>query len=106
MTDLATLRELPRRSSFIQQSNAIYDVGDCDLEQELALLPHIRYEDLVVTRFLGRGAFGEVFEGSTSNLPGSNQYHTKVAVKVISFSISLMHESNIFQYLDLNQKLI
>ena len=83
MTDLATLRELPRRESFIQQNNAIYGVGDGDVDQELALLPHIRYEDLLITKFLGRGAFGEVFEGSTCNRPGSNQYHTKVAVKVI-----------------------
>lgn len=82
MTDLATLRELPRRESFIQQNNAIYGVGDGDVDQELALLPHIRFEDLLITKFLGRGAFGEVFEGTTCNLPGSNQYHTKVAVKV------------------------
>lgn len=86
MTDLATLRELPRRDSFIQQNNAIYGVGDGDVDQELALLPHIRFEDLLITKFLGRGAFGEVFEGSTCNLPGSNQYHTKVAVKVITGS--------------------
>jgi len=82
MTDLATLRELPRRESFIQQNNAIYGVGDGDVDQELALLPHIRFEDLLITKFLGRGAFGEVFEGTTCNLPGSTQYHTKVAVKV------------------------
>lgn len=82
MTDLATLRELPRRDSFIQQNNAIYGVGDGDVDQELALLPHIRFEDLFITKFLGRGAFGEVFEGTTCNLPGSNQYRTKVAVKV------------------------
>lgn len=85
MTDLATLRELPRRESFIQQNNAIYGVGDGDVDQELALLPHIRFEDLLITKFLGRGAFGEVFEGTTCNLPGSNQYHTKVAVKVLYF---------------------
>lgn len=84
MTDLATLRELPRRESFVQQNNAIYGVGDGDVDQELALLPHIRFEDLQITKFLGRGAFGEVFEGTTCNLPGSNQYRTKVAVKVIS----------------------
>ncbi|KAK4016061.1 hypothetical protein OUZ56_031022 [Daphnia magna] len=83
MTDLATLRELPRRESFIQQNNAIYGVGDGDVDQELALLPHIRFEDLLITKFLGRGAFGEVFEGTTCNLPGSNQYHTKVAVKTL-----------------------
>ncbi len=82
MTDLATLRELPRRESFVQQNNAIYGVGDGDVDQELALLPHIRFEDLLITKFLGRGAFGEVFEGTACNLPGSNQYHTKVAVKV------------------------
>lgn len=85
MTDLATLRELPRRESFVQQNNAIYGVGDGDIDQELALLPHIRFEDLLITKFLGRGAFGEVFEGTTCNLPGSNQYHTKVAVKVCKF---------------------
>ena len=82
MTDLATLRELPQRESFVQQNNAIYGVGDGELDQELALLPHIRFEDLVITKFLGRGAFGEVFEGSTNNLAQLNQSDTRVAVKV------------------------
>lgn len=85
MTDLATLRELPQRESFVQQNNALYGVGigDCDLDQELALLPHIRFEDLGITKFLGRGAFGEVFEGRINQLPGSNQTITRVAVKTL-----------------------
>ena len=82
ITDLATLRELPQRDSFVQQNNAIYGVGDGELDQELALLPHIRFDDLVITKFLGRGAFGEVFEGSTNNLVQLNQSDTRVAVKV------------------------
>jgi len=85
MTDLATLRELPQRENFVQQNNALYGVGvgDCDLDQELALLPHIRFEDLGITKFLGRGAFGEVFEGKINPLSGSNQAITRVAVKTL-----------------------
>ena len=83
---LATLRELPQRESFVQQNNAIYGVGDGDLDEELALLPHIRKEELVLTKFLGSGAFGEVFEGMAANLsstiPGTNQTQSRVAVKV------------------------
>ena len=88
MTDLATLRELPQRDTFVQQNNAIYGVGagDCDLAQELALLPHIRYEDLRMTKFLGRGAFGEVYEGNIKQLPESNHQQSissRVAVKTL-----------------------
>lgn len=86
MTDLATLRELPQRESFIQQNNAIYGVGagDCDLAQELALLPHIRFDDLSITKFLGRGAFGEVFEGRINQLPvTANSVTSRVAVKTL-----------------------
>ena len=92
--DLATLRELPQREGFIHQNNAIYGVGDVDLYEELALRPHIRKEDLTLTTFLGSGAFGEVFEGFATNLPGANQV-VRVAVKVCFHSNS--HETEMIQ---------
>ncbi len=80
--DLAALRELPIREGFVQQNNAIYGIGDVDLDEELATLPHIRKENLTLTKFLGSGAFGEVFEGVATYLPGSDQIDARVAVKV------------------------
>lgn len=54
---------------------------------ELAALSHIRREQITLTKFLGSGAFGEVFEGVARGLDGASA-DTKVAVKVrFSFTI-------------------
>ena len=43
------------------------------INAEIETLPHCMRENLTLTKILGRGAFGEVFEG---------RIETKVAVKV------------------------
>nr|ALV82505.1 sev [Leptinotarsa decemlineata] len=79
--ELATLRELPRRG--IHNTNILYASIQPTLE-ELSLLPQIRRfhrDQITLTKFLGSGAFGEVFEGKSKGIDNSNA-ETKVAVKV------------------------
>lgn len=52
-------------------------------DAELASLPRINRNQIILIKFLGSGAFGEVFEGLARNLPGSeNEESTPVAIKV------------------------
>ncbi|XP_054270502.1 proto-oncogene tyrosine-protein kinase ROS isoform X2 [Macrosteles quadrilineatus] len=82
--ELANLRELPRRPNFVQNINALYTAADfIPTDSEIALLPHIRREHITPTKFLGSGAFGEVFEGKAKNLPGTDGRETRVAVKTL-----------------------
>ncbi|XP_028033617.1 proto-oncogene tyrosine-protein kinase ROS isoform X3 [Bombyx mandarina] len=78
--ELATLRhELPIRHS----TNILYNQGvHCPTDAELASLPHIRREQITLSKFLGSGAFGEVFEGVARQINGST-VDTKVAVKTL-----------------------
>ncbi|XP_053604338.1 proto-oncogene tyrosine-protein kinase ROS isoform X2 [Plodia interpunctella] len=77
--ELATLRQLPIRHS----NNILYNQGVvyCPSNAELAGLPHIRREQITLTKFLGSGAFGEVFEGVARQLGGATD--TRVAVKTL-----------------------
>jgi hypothetical protein len=61
-------------------------------DQEVAALPHIRRDQITLTKFLGSGAFGEVFEGLARSLPGGQE---RVAVKV-SFPPTL-RENKVFK---------
>ncbi|CAH0586987.1 unnamed protein product [Chrysodeixis includens] len=77
--ELATLRQLPTRHS----TNILYNQGvHCPTDAELASLPHIRREQITLSKFLGSGAFGEVFEGVARQINGSTT-DTKVAVKTL-----------------------
>lgn len=51
-------------------------------DEEIAKLPHFSRNQLVLTMFLGSGAFGEVFEGLAKNIRGHIGGDTKCAVKV------------------------
>ncbi|XP_069689840.1 proto-oncogene tyrosine-protein kinase ROS isoform X2 [Periplaneta americana] len=81
--ELATLRELPRRGNFVHNTNALYTTADIPTDEEIALLPHIRRDQITLTKFLGSGAFGEVFEGNARNLANSGGAETKVAIKTL-----------------------
>ncbi|GFT84439.1 proto-oncogene tyrosine-protein kinase ROS [Nephila pilipes] len=61
--ELATLQELPLHANFIHQTNALYNLHDLPSDEELLGLPQYKREQIIVTKFLGSGAFGEVFEG-------------------------------------------
>ncbi|KAK6636659.1 hypothetical protein RUM43_010321 [Polyplax serrata] len=81
--ELATLRELPRRGNFIHNANVLYtpSIGP-PLGDEIALLPHIRRDQFKLTKFLGSGAFGEVYEGVAQGLQVS-MTGTRVAIKAL-----------------------
>jgi hypothetical protein len=49
-------------TNFIESESIIPTDGD------IAKLPHFRRDQLMLTKFLGSGAFGEVFEGSAKNI--------------------------------------
>ncbi|CAH2047113.1 unnamed protein product, partial [Iphiclides podalirius] len=77
--ELATLRQLPIRHS----TNILYNQGVLSpTEAELSALPHVRREHITLNKFLGSGAFGEVFEGVARQLADSPA-ETKVAVKTL-----------------------
>ena len=44
----------------------------------------------MLTKFLGSGAFGEVFEGSAKNIITDSSGETKVAVKVCTLITTLL----------------
>ncbi|KAK2186839.1 hypothetical protein NP493_187g02000 [Ridgeia piscesae] len=79
--ELATLRELPRVT--LQQSNALYAINIVPTDEDIAALPHFHRDQLTLTKFLGSGAFGEVFEGIARNIITSTSGETKVAVKTL-----------------------
>lgn len=51
-------------------------------DSDIAKLPHFRRDQLMLTKFLGSGAFGEVFEGVAKNILSDSSGETKAAVKV------------------------
>ena len=57
---------------------------------DIAKLPHFRRDQLMLTKFLGSGAFGEVFEGSAKNIITDSSGETKVAVKVCTLITTLL----------------
>ena len=48
-------------------------------DEDIAALPHFCRAQLTLTKFLGSGAFGEVFEGLAKNILGENSGETKCA---------------------------
>lgn len=81
--ELVNLRELPMGSNFIKNNNILYIPQDEDNQNdnEFSQMPRIRREQITLTKFLGSGAFGEVYEGTVKNLLYEN-IETKVAIKV------------------------
>ncbi|XP_039452249.1 proto-oncogene tyrosine-protein kinase ROS isoform X4 [Culex pipiens pallens] len=78
--ELANLRELPRRGNFIHSNNILYSSGPLT-DSEIALLPQIRRDQITMTRFLGCGAFGEVYEGIVKGFGAEAE--TSVAIKTL-----------------------
>ncbi|KAK9875123.1 hypothetical protein WA026_005916 [Henosepilachna vigintioctopunctata] len=88
--ELATLRELPRRG--VHNTNVLY-VSTLPTTEEIKLLPHIKRDQITLTKFLGSGAFGEVFEGKAKEIPG----HTKVAIKTLRKGASDQEKTEFLQ---------
>uniref|UniRef100_T1HB35 Tyrosine-protein kinase receptor n=1 Tax=Rhodnius prolixus TaxID=13249 RepID=T1HB35_RHOPR len=78
--ELASLRQIPRWSAHVQSTNILYSAGEL---APIDLLPHLARDQITLTKFLGSGAFGEVFEGLARSLPGAEDPQIKVAVKTL-----------------------
>ncbi|GAB0094112.1 Tyrosine-protein kinase receptor [Sergentomyia squamirostris] len=75
--ELANLRELPHGASL--HFNVLYTTGPLS-ESDVASLPQIRRDQITMTKFLGSGAFGEVYEGCLKN---PEDPETRVAIKTL-----------------------
>ncbi|XP_017769031.1 PREDICTED: proto-oncogene tyrosine-protein kinase ROS isoform X2 [Nicrophorus vespilloides] len=93
--ELATLRELPRFGNFVHNTNVLY-ISTHTAPEEVNLLPHIRREQITLKKFLGKGAFGEVYEGKAKGL-FDNCSETKVAVKTLPKGASEQVKSEFLQ---------
>ncbi|CAH0553544.1 unnamed protein product [Brassicogethes aeneus] len=91
--ELATLRELPRRG--VHSTNILY-VSTQPPSEEITLLPHIRRDQITLTKFLGSGAFGEVYEGKAKGILSSSK-ETKVAVKTLRKGASDQEKTEFLQ---------
>ncbi|KAL1489268.1 hypothetical protein ABEB36_014201 [Hypothenemus hampei] len=91
--ELATLRELPRRG--VHSTNILYVSSTPNLG-DLAMLPHIRRHQITLTKFLGSGAFGEVFEGRAKGIEKSG-LEIKVAVKTLKKGASDQEKTEFLQ---------
>ena len=61
--ELANFRELPFRAGFMDANNPMYQM-EAPTDEELKIIPKIERSQITLTKFLGSGAFGEVFEGN------------------------------------------
>ncbi|XP_066156235.1 proto-oncogene tyrosine-protein kinase ROS isoform X1 [Euwallacea fornicatus] len=87
--ELATLRELPRRG--VHSTNILY-VSSAINGDDITMLPHIRRDQITLTKFLGSGAFGEVFEGKAKGLSVG-----AVAVKTLKKGASEQEKTEFLQ---------
>ncbi|XP_014608086.1 PREDICTED: proto-oncogene tyrosine-protein kinase ROS isoform X1 [Polistes canadensis] len=91
--ELATLREIPR-SNFVQP-NALY-ASTMQNDPDDSMLPKIKREQITLAKFLGSGAFGEVFQGNAKELDGPGTV-TPVAVKTLRKGASAQEKSEFLQ---------
>ncbi|XP_012264218.2 proto-oncogene tyrosine-protein kinase ROS isoform X2 [Athalia rosae] len=90
--ELATLREIPR-GNFVQ-SNALY-ASAIQNDPDDSALPKIKREQITLAKFLGSGAFGEVFQGDAKDLDGPGI--TRVAIKTLRKGASAQEKTEFLQ---------
>ncbi|XP_046814673.1 proto-oncogene tyrosine-protein kinase ROS isoform X2 [Vespa crabro] len=91
--ELATLREIPR-SNFVQP-NALY-ASTMQNDPDDSMLPKIKREQITLAKFLGSGAFGEVFQGNAKELDGPDTV-TPVAIKTLRKGATAQEKSEFLQ---------
>ncbi|KAK2578971.1 hypothetical protein KPH14_011171 [Odynerus spinipes] len=91
--ELATLREIPR-GNFVQP-NALY-VSTIQNDPDDSMLPKIKREQITLAKFLGSGAFGEVFQGNAKDLNGPGTI-TPVAIKTLRKGATAQEKSEFLQ---------
>lgn len=52
-------------------------------DEDLEIIPKIKRCQITLTKFLGSGAFGEVYEGQVQDLHSEDGESTKIAVKTL-----------------------
>lgn len=78
--ELANLRDMPRGGNLIHSNNILYSQGPLT-DADIALLPQIRRDQIIMNAFLGSGQFGDVYEGVVKN--GDDEQETRVAIKTL-----------------------
>lgn len=78
--ELGRLREMPQRSTFFHALNAGYQSAVLFQTKYKNELPSIKREQITLTKRLGSGAFGEVFEGKVKNIIRGDS-EIRVAIK-------------------------
>ena len=81
--ELANIRELPLSPGFIDANNPMYRLYQTPTDEELEIIPKIKRCQISLTKFLGSGAFGEVYEGLVQELDSSDGDSSKIAVKTL-----------------------
>ena len=67
-------------------------------DEDIAALPHFRRDQLTLTKFLGSGAFGEVFEGIARNILSNSSGESRVAVKVGVYYTQIPYSNHMTYY--------
>ncbi|XP_055909656.1 protein sevenless isoform X2 [Eupeodes corollae] len=78
--DIATVQQVARSRNFSQTSSMLY-TGKPLTDGDIALLPQISRNQINMQRFLGSGAFGEVYEGLVTYSSDGSQ--DRVAIKTL-----------------------
>lgn len=91
--DLATLKEVPK-GSFVE-TNAAYIISK-STDYDDSLLPKINRDQIALAKFLGRGAFGEVFQGVITDIDGTG-LKTPVAVKTLRKGATMQEKSEFIE---------
>ncbi|RWS11184.1 proto-oncogene tyrosine-protein kinase ROS-like protein [Dinothrombium tinctorium] len=77
----ADLVQLPELPSHHHENNAHYFSGDAYMDEELSSIPQLAASQIKLNKFLGSGAFADVYEGIIYNFNDENSI--KVAIKTL-----------------------
>lgn len=77
--ELGRLREMPHRPTFFHTVNMGYQGSVLFQKKDKNELPSIKREQITLTKRLGSGAFGEVFEGKIKDIREESEI--RVAIK-------------------------
>eukprot|EP00062_Callorhinchus_milii_P014320 gi/632963423/ref/XP_007897871.1/ PREDICTED: proto-oncogene tyrosine-protein kinase ROS [Callorhinchus milii] len=72
-----------RGMTLVGLSNGCYAISTLPSQSEIGNLPEFPRAKLSLSRFLGSGAFGEVYEGNAVDILGEGSGESKVAVKTL-----------------------
>lgn len=79
--ELGRLREMPQSPTFYQDVNETYQAPVLFKKKDKNELPSIKRKQITLTKRLGSGAFGEVFEGKVKDITTRGDTEIRVAIK-------------------------